>query len=83
MATNWLRRFPNILKLPRVHCTLTSQTCSRRVLHHLFAGIKRGSARKYYKLSDTGRDYMQALTTEWNEFVRNVANLIEEGTDHE
>lgn len=42
-----------------------------------------GPPRKYYRLSDTGRDYMTALTTEWNEFVRNVANLIEEGIPNE
>lgn len=42
-----------------------------------------GPPRKYYRLSDTGHEYMTALTTEWNEFVRNVANLIEEGTPNE
>nr|WP_211175582.1 PadR family transcriptional regulator [Paenibacillus sp. SZ31] len=42
-----------------------------------------GPPRKYYRLSDTGRAYMTALTTEWNDFVRNVANLIEEGTPNE
>ncbi|QOS81546.1 PadR family transcriptional regulator [Paenibacillus sp. JNUCC31] len=42
-----------------------------------------GPPRKYYKLSVTGRDYMQTLTNEWNSFVRNVANLIEEGTSNE
>ncbi|MFJ2046396.1 MULTISPECIES: PadR family transcriptional regulator [Paenibacillus] len=42
-----------------------------------------GPPRKYYKLSDTGRDYMKTLTNEWNGFVRNVANLIEEGTPNE
>ncbi|MGN7414972.1 PadR family transcriptional regulator [Paenibacillus sp. SAF-068] len=42
-----------------------------------------GPPRKYYRLSDTGLEYMTALTTEWNEFVRNVANLIEEGTPNE
>ncbi|OMF12854.1 PadR family transcriptional regulator [Paenibacillus amylolyticus] len=42
-----------------------------------------GPPRKYYRLSDTGRIYMTALNTEWNDFVRNVANLIEEGTPNE
>ncbi|MEC0125669.1 PadR family transcriptional regulator [Paenibacillus pabuli] len=42
-----------------------------------------GPPRKYYKLSVTGRDYMKTLTNEWNSFVRNVANLIEEGTPNE
>ena len=42
-----------------------------------------GPPRKKYKLTDTGREYMQALSKERNEFVRNVANLIEEGTDNE
>ncbi|UPK43632.1 MULTISPECIES: PadR family transcriptional regulator [Paenibacillus] len=42
-----------------------------------------GPPRKYYKLSDTGRDYMKTLTNEWNSFVRSVANLIEEGTPNE
>jgi len=42
-----------------------------------------GPPRKYYRLSDTGRIYMKALTTEWNDFVRSVANLIEEGPPNE
>jgi PadR family transcriptional regulator PadR len=42
-----------------------------------------GPPRKYYRLSDTGREYMEVLTTEWNTFVRSVANLIEEGTEDE
>ncbi|CAI6080818.1 hypothetical protein PAECIP112173_03013 [Paenibacillus sp. JJ-100] len=42
-----------------------------------------GPPRKYYRLSDTGREYMAALSTEWNAFVRNVTNLMEEGTRDE
>ncbi|CAH1196206.1 PadR family transcriptional regulator [Paenibacillus sp. JJ-223] len=42
-----------------------------------------GPPRKYYKLSDAGRDYMRTLSSEWNEFVRNVANLLEEGNLNE
>ncbi|MGQ8875514.1 PadR family transcriptional regulator [Paenibacillus amylolyticus] len=42
-----------------------------------------GPPRKYYRLSDKGREYMTALTMEWQTFVRNVANLIEEGTQDE
>lgn len=42
-----------------------------------------GPPRKYYKLSDAGRDYMRTLASEWNEFVRNVANLLEEGNLNE
>lgn len=42
-----------------------------------------GPPRKYYKLSDTGRYYMRTLASEWNEFVRNVANLLEEGNLNE
>lgn len=42
-----------------------------------------GPPRKYYKLSDAGRDYMRTLSIEWNEFVRNVSNLLEEGNLNE
>ncbi|MEN1989000.1 MULTISPECIES: PadR family transcriptional regulator [Paenibacillus] len=42
-----------------------------------------GPPRKYYKLSDAGRDYMRTLSSEWNEFVRNVSNLLEEGNLNE
>lgn len=42
-----------------------------------------GPPRKYYQLTKTGREYMQALHTEWNDFVRNVANLLEEGQSNE
>jgi PadR family transcriptional regulator, regulatory protein PadR len=42
-----------------------------------------GPPRKYYKLSDEGRVYMDTLTEEWNEFVRNVAHLIEDGNSNE
>lgn len=42
-----------------------------------------GPPRKYYKLSDAGRDYMRTLSIEWNEFVRSVSNLLEEGNLNE
>lgn len=42
-----------------------------------------GPPRKYYKLTDSGEFYMNAMIKEWKAFVSNVTNLIEEGTEHE
>nr|WP_282446259.1 PadR family transcriptional regulator [Paenibacillus silvae] len=42
-----------------------------------------GPPRKYYRLSDTGHEYMTALSAEWNAFVRSVTNLMEEGNQDE
>ncbi|MBB6019859.1 PadR family transcriptional regulator PadR [Paenibacillus sp. JGP012] len=42
-----------------------------------------GPPRKYYRLSDKGREYMTALSAEWNAFVRSVTNLMEEGNQDE
>ncbi len=36
-----------------------------------------GPARKYYHLSDKGREYQQTLKAEWQEFVRAVERVIE------
>ncbi|MGB7594683.1 MAG: PadR family transcriptional regulator [Erysipelotrichaceae bacterium] len=35
-----------------------------------------GPARKYYKLSSTGRNYYEELAAEWKEFVTQVGNLL-------
>ena len=38
-----------------------------------------GPPRKYYKLTDSGVIYMRSMVKEWQAFVSNVTNLIEEG----
>ncbi|WP_256759233.1 PadR family transcriptional regulator [Cohnella sp. WQ 127256] len=38
-----------------------------------------GPPRKYYQLTPEGLLYVKALTIAWNEFVKNVGNLIEQG----
>ncbi|EHB67235.1 MULTISPECIES: PadR family transcriptional regulator [Paenibacillus] len=38
-----------------------------------------GPPRKYYRLTDSGVNYMEAMVKEWKAFVSNVTNLIEEG----
>lgn len=38
-----------------------------------------GPSRKYYSLTDKGREYLETLMTEWNEFSTGVNLLIEEG----
>lgn len=38
-----------------------------------------GPPRKYYKLTPEGALYSQKLIVAWNDFVKNVANLIEQG----
>jgi len=35
-----------------------------------------GPARKYYHLTEKGREYQQQLKTEWKEFVKAVDNII-------
>ncbi|WP_249871493.1 PadR family transcriptional regulator [Oceanobacillus saliphilus] len=38
-----------------------------------------GPPRKYYKLTDVGRNYLQELLDEWNQFSNGVNQLIKEG----
>ncbi|MGG3448416.1 PadR family transcriptional regulator [Domibacillus aminovorans] len=38
-----------------------------------------GPSRKYYKLTDKGREYLHELIAEWHEFTRGVNQLIKEG----
>ncbi|MUV37594.1 putative DNA-binding protein YizB [Lentibacillus sp. JNUCC-1] len=40
-----------------------------------------GPPRKYYKLTEEGRQYMQTLVQEWNDFSKGVNHLIAEGVD--
>ncbi|SFC90610.1 transcriptional regulator, PadR family [Bacillus sp. OV322] len=42
-----------------------------------------GPSRKYYKLTDKGRNYLKELIAEWNEFTNGVNTLIKEGVSHE
>ncbi|MGY4688199.1 PadR family transcriptional regulator [Salibacterium sp. K-3] len=42
-----------------------------------------GPSRKYYKLSDKGRDYLHVLLREWREFSKGVNYLIKEGVSNE
>ncbi|MGG3279599.1 PadR family transcriptional regulator [Paenibacillus solani] len=42
-----------------------------------------GPPRKYYKLTDSGVTYMRSMVKEWQTFVSNVTNLIEEGDLYE
>jgi PadR family transcriptional regulator, regulatory protein PadR len=42
-----------------------------------------GPSRKYYKLTDKGREYLHELIAEWNEFTRGVNQLIKEGEKYE
>lgn len=36
-----------------------------------------GPPRKYYKLTDTGFQYLLQLKTDWNEFTQSVNNVIQ------
>ena len=40
-----------------------------------------GPSRKYYKLTDKGREYLYELIDEWNEFTQGVNRLIKEGVN--
>ena len=42
-----------------------------------------GPPRKYYKLTANGEQYMQEMLKEWNQFVKDVSSLLEEGVTHE
>lgn len=42
-----------------------------------------GPPRKYYKLTISGKTYMEKSITEWKYFVRNVTNLIEGEDENE
>ena len=38
-----------------------------------------GPSRKYYKLTDTGREYLKKLVEEWKRFSKSVDEIIKEG----
>ncbi|GAB4074452.1 PadR family transcriptional regulator [Barrientosiimonas marina] len=42
-----------------------------------------GPSRKYYRLTDEGRDYMHTMIREWNAFSKGVNQIIEEGISGE
>jgi PadR family transcriptional regulator, regulatory protein PadR len=42
-----------------------------------------GPSRKYYTLTEKGREYMLELVEEWKQFSRGVNDLIGEGLGHE
>lgn len=42
-----------------------------------------GPSRKYYKLTDLGRDYLHKLVAEWEQFTKGVNQLIKEGMTRE
>jgi len=42
-----------------------------------------GPPRKYYRLTDLGRTYLQEQLTEWKSFTEGVNHLIEEGVKDE
>ncbi|UNC92055.1 PadR family transcriptional regulator [Candidatus Contubernalis alkaliaceticus] len=42
-----------------------------------------GPARKYYKLTDQGHEYLHQLVDEWQEFSIGVSKLIKEGSSNE
>jgi len=42
-----------------------------------------GPSRKYYTLTEKGRNYLQQLNAEWQEFIRGVNRIMEEGVHDE
>lgn len=40
-----------------------------------------GPPRKYYRLTDQGRDYMNQLVRDWEEFARAVQRIVEKGKE--
>ncbi|WP_332634924.1 PadR family transcriptional regulator [Halalkalibacter flavus] len=42
-----------------------------------------GPSRKYYKLTDSGREFLHELLEEWKEFSNGVNQLIKEGVRDE
>jgi len=44
---------------------------------------KEGPSRKYYRLTDMGRDYLEQLRSEWIQFSAGVNEVIKEGASDE
>lgn len=44
---------------------------------------REGPSRKYYRLTDSGRDYLYELVREWEAFTLGVNQLIKEGVKDE
>ncbi|WP_312472039.1 PadR family transcriptional regulator [Neobacillus sp.] len=45
------------------------------------AESKEGPPRKYYQLTKAGREYLEQLVKEWQQFSASVNEIIEEGMD--
>ncbi|HLS07924.1 PadR family transcriptional regulator [Lentibacillus sp.] len=44
---------------------------------------KEGPSRKYYRLTDKGRNHLLVLNDEWEKFSDGVNQIVKEGVDHE
>ncbi|GAB3062052.1 PadR family transcriptional regulator [Virgibacillus ainsalahensis] len=44
---------------------------------------KEGPSRKYYSLTDKGREYLHVLSDEWDQFTVGVNQIIKEGVNDE
>lgn len=44
---------------------------------------KEGPSRKYYMLTDKGREYLRVIIPEWRQFSNGVNHLIREGAGYE
>ena len=42
-----------------------------------------GPARKYYRLTEKGKEYKETMENEWTTFVRGVTKILEKGENHE
>jgi PadR family transcriptional regulator, regulatory protein PadR len=42
-----------------------------------------GPPRKYYQLTKAGREYLEQLVQEWQQFSKSVNEIIEEGMKHD
>ena len=60
--------------LPKV--VVCAATCAFIIFSYIFMGIKYHRARKYYKLTQKGKDMQAHLAQEWQEFTKSVSTFI-------
>ncbi|WP_164670111.1 PadR family transcriptional regulator [Virgibacillus doumboii] len=44
---------------------------------------KEGPSRKYYRITDKGKDHLYVLNDEWEQFSDGVNQIVKEGVNHE
>ena len=82
MVMSWSRRFQNTLKCRRgTIYPLLNRFKKDGLVDTYLAESHNGPPRKYYRITDAGREEFTESLREWTEFTKAVKKILEEGGD--